>query len=107
MVRTFAERNKNKKGGAKDSSSASSARQVSPEDQASLSLVTSRYELARGNQYPFFSDFDRYYKLYESYVADNLEIYQSKIFIPMVFSVIERYLPRIIGNKPTVNFMAR
>lgn len=81
--------------------------QPSPQDGAIVSLINERYELAHTNQYPYWIDFDRYYKMYESYVNENKEIYQTKIFIPMVFSVIERFLPRIISSKPTVNFMPR
>lgn len=79
----------------------------SMEDGAKIKIVNNRYELAHRNQMPFWLDFDRYYKMYESYVNDNAEIWQTKIFIPMVFSVIERFLPRIMAQKPTVNFMAR
>ena len=76
-------------------------------DSAKLGLFVSRYELARTNQLPYFQDFDRYYKLYESYVNENREIFETKMFVPIVFSVIERYLPRLISSKPTVNFMPR
>lgn len=81
--------------------------QPSQQDDALIQLINQRYRLAYTYQQPFWLDFDRYYKMYESYVNENKEIYQTKIFIPMVFSVIERFLPRIIASKPTVNFMAR
>ncbi len=70
-------------------------------------IVQERYNLAYMNQYPFFQDFDRYYKMYESYVNESKSIWQTKMFIPLVYSVIERFLPRIISSKPKVNFMAR
>lgn len=78
-----------------------------PEESNRLDLVNERFNLAHLNQYPYFTDFDRYYKMYESYVNETKEIWNTKIFIPIVFSVIERFLPRIISNKPTVNYMPR
>lgn len=77
------------------------------EEVAKATAIIDRYELARTYQFPFWNDFDRYYKMYESYVNDAKVAWETKIFIPMVFSVIERYLPRILSNKPTVNYMAR
>lgn len=82
-------------------------RQMSPSEQQRISMVNERFNLGYRNQYPYFTDFDRYYKMYESYVNENNSIWQTKIFIPIVFSVIERFLPRLISSKPTVNFMAR
>lgn len=82
-------------------------RQMSPSEQQRIMMVNERFNLAYRNQYPYFTDFDRYYKMYESYVNENSSIWQTKIFIPIVFSVIERFLPRLISSKPTVNFMAR
>ena len=79
----------------------------SPAEHAKAGLITSRYELARMNQQPYWTDFDRYYKLYESYVNENKEIFNTKMFVPIIFSVIERFLPRLISSKPTVNFMPR
>ncbi|MHB8483964.1 MAG: portal protein [Nitrospiria bacterium] len=81
--------------------------QPTVQDGALITMVNERYDIAHKNQYPYWIDFDRYYKMYESYINENKEIYQTKIFIPMVFSVIERFLPRIISSKPTVNFMPR
>lgn len=81
--------------------------QPTPQDNSIIRMVNERYELAHTNQYPYWIDFDRYYKMYESYINENKEIYQTKIFIPLVFSVIERFLPRIISSKPIVNFMPR
>jgi hypothetical protein len=81
--------------------------QPSSAESTYTDLVMERFNLAHRNQYPYFSDFDRYYKLYESYVNESKSIWQTKMFIPMTFSVIERFLPRIMSTKPTVNFMPR
>jgi len=86
---------------------ASASYQPTPEESQRLQLVTSRFDIAHTNQWPYFTDFDRYYKMYESYVNEQKSIWQTKIFIPIVFSVVERFLPRILANKPTVNYMAR
>lgn len=79
----------------------------SSSDQQRLEMVNERFNLAHLNQYPYFTDFDRYYKMFESYVNESKSIWQTKIFIPIVYSIVERFLPRILSNKPTVNFMPR
>jgi len=84
-----------------------SDRPQSIEDQRLVSLVQDRYNLAYRNEYQYWTDFDRYYKLYESYVNDAKTIWNTKIFIPLVFSYIERFLPKLVANKPTVNYMPR
>lgn len=82
-------------------------RDSTPADQALISIVMQRYSLAYRNQYQYWTDFDRYYKMYESYVNDSKSIWNTKIFIPLVFSYIERFLPKLVAKKPTVNFMPR
>jgi hypothetical protein len=76
-------------------------------DSKYKSVILSRYDLAYRNEFQYWGDFDRYYKLYESYVNESKSIWSTKIFIPLVFSYIERFLPKLVSNKPTVNFMAR
>lgn len=47
--------------------------------------------------------FDHFYKLYRAYGGDRaakIKDWQSNVFIPYIFSVIETLMPRILGSRP-------
>jgi hypothetical protein len=56
---------------------------------------------------PFKQKWDRYYKLYRSYLEKKNYPWQSNIFVPYAFSTVETIVPRLVSTKPQVDAMPR
>jgi len=60
----------------------------------------------------YYEDWEKYYKYYRSndedeQTKDERLKHRSRIFIPLVYSMIESELPRLIANRPRIYFFPR
>lgn len=83
-------------------------------DPAELTLLRTfdrEWVKVREDFYTYYKPrMDRSYKLYRSYTGDRqkkIKTWQSNVFIPYLFSVVETLLPRIIGAKPDFSVIPR
>lgn len=56
---------------------------------------------------PLKDKWDRFYKMYRSYLEPANYPWQSNLWIPYSFSTIETLAPRMVANKPKVDIMPR
>jgi len=56
---------------------------------------------------PLKQKWDRYYKLYRSYLEKKNYPWQSNIFVPYAFSTVETIVPRLVSNKPQIDVLPR
>jgi hypothetical protein len=79
-----------------------------PNDQdKAVEQVVRRLNLAQQRQNPDFRRFDRYYKLFRSYIPDGRWPWRSKIFVPYAFSTVITVLSKMVANDPTIEFAPR
>lgn len=55
---------------------------------------------AHAARQPYEEKWERYYKLYRSYIKKNPKDWRSKVFMPEVFQTIETILPRLVAQLP-------
>jgi hypothetical protein len=56
---------------------------------------------------PFKQKWDRYYKLYRTYLEKKNYPWQANIFVPYAFSTIETIVPRLVSSKPQIDVLPR
>jgi len=79
---------------------------VTQEKQA-LSLVVDRFDIAKKARRTFEDKWNRFYKLYRFQLNQGKQPYQANLSIPYCFANVETILPRMVANKPKVEFQAR
>jgi hypothetical protein len=56
---------------------------------------------------PFKEKWDRFYKMYRSYLDDTAYPWQSNVWVPYSFSTIETLAPRMVARRPQIDVMPR
>lgn len=71
-------------------------------------LVKERLEIAKEAQREIFEKFNRFDDLFASKTNSAYTLPSgSKVFVPYSWSTIETIVPRMLGNKPTINYFPR
>ena len=75
-----------------------------PEDQDDekrlISWCQNAFNAAEKSKDNYVERWDRYYRLYRSFVKHDPDDWHSKVFIPMVFWVVETVAPRLVAQLP-------
>lgn len=78
--------------------------QLYPESQEGYDRLLSWCNLsrqdARAARLPYEENWERWYRLYRSYINRNKKDWRSKVFMPEVFQTIETVLPRMVAQLP-------
>lgn len=77
------------------------------EDAQMLKLCIRRWEAARDHRKGKESQWQRWYKLYRSYAERKKWPHSVNLFIPLVWSTVESFIPRLVTQKPTVEVASR
>lgn len=77
--------------------------------QAAVERVKQAYNDSLTFLRPKFLKYNEYYRIYRALRDEGKQNYagRAKLFIPYVFSTIETIIPRLIGNKPTIEAIPR
>ena len=76
-------------------------------DEDMLQLALSRYRVAEGRVDRLRDKWDTAYKLYRSYVEQPDWPFDTALHIPLTFSTVESFLPRMVAQKPRIVVEAR
>ena len=78
-------------------------------DKDMLTLVIDRFEASKKMIDRFRDKWDRYYKQYRSFVETNPGDwpFDTNLFIPLTFSTVESFLPRMVAQRPRITVEAR
>lgn len=76
-------------------------------DDDMLRLVIDRFNASRKMVDNMRDKWETWYKLYRSYVAAPDWPFETALFIPLIFSTIESFLPRMVAQRPRLVVEAR
>jgi hypothetical protein len=65
-----------------------------------LSVVMSAFIAAQSARRPYQDRWERYYRIYRSWVQRGKSDWHSKVFIPIAFWIIESITPHLVANLP-------
>lgn len=77
------------------------------DDDSMLELCIRRWNAARDHRKGKESQWQRWYKLYRSYAERKKWPHSVNLFIPLVWSTVESFIPRLVTQKPTVEVASR
>lgn len=70
------------------------------EHQALVTWALQAFQAADAGRRQHEEKWDKYYRMFRSYVERTVGDWRSKVFVPYVFSTIETILPRIVASSP-------
>jgi hypothetical protein len=70
-------------------------------------LAQDAYKRAKVYQTPIFDKFLRYYFLYRNVQEEEQWPFRNNIFVPVIFSIIETLIPRVVLNQPKITLLPR
>jgi hypothetical protein len=76
-------------------------------DDDMFALVRERWDAARDHRAGKEIQWRRWYKLYRSYAERKNWPHAVNLFIPLIWSTVESFLPRLVMQKPTILVEAR
>jgi hypothetical protein len=76
-------------------------------DDEMLKLCIERWDAARNHRQGKETQWQRWYKLYRSYAERKNWPHSVNLFIPLVWSTVESFIPRLVTQKPTVEVASR
>lgn len=74
--------------------------QSEDEHRELLTWTQQAFQAADSARRPYYDKWARYYKLYRSYLKRQKGDWQSRVFIPYCFSVIETITPKLVAQLP-------
>jgi hypothetical protein len=76
-------------------------------DKEALELAVDRFEASQAWRRDIEPEWTRWYKLYRSYIDMTEWPFATALFIPIIFSTIESYLPRLTAQRPRIKVEPR
>ncbi len=76
-------------------------------DKEMLQLVIERFQRSKRIVDSLRGRRQDWYRLYRSYVEDPEAPFETRLFIPLVFSTVEAFLPRLVAQRPQIKVAAR
>ena len=69
--------------------------------------IVNKYTHSLTWRQPFKEKWDRFYKMYRSYLDDTNYPWQSNVWVPYSFSTVETLAPRMVARRPQIDVMPR
>jgi len=76
-------------------------------DEDMLRLVLDRFHASKDMVDKHRTKWKSWYRLYRSFVDNSKDQLQTQLFIPLIFSTVEAFLPRIVAQRPRIEVEAR